>query len=160
MSLCSVVVLGTLTVTYEDGTTTELRFISTSQEIYLGANGPETIPIKIDIKPDSDRNPINLRSNGLVPVAIFGRQDFDATQIDPATVELAGAKVATRGNSGKLMSRPEDVNGDGWMDLMLQVEVPSGGAGWVTGEITLTGKTFDGQDVEGSDGIVIVPPGK
>lgn len=148
---------GTLSVTYENGTSTELRFYYTSQDIYLGANGPETIPIKIDIKPGSDRNPINLRSNGLVPVAIFTTDHFDATQVDPETVLLAGAKVATRGKTGKLMSHPEDVDGDGTMDLILQVAVQSDGAAWVTGQIKLSGQTFNGQDVEGFDKIIVVP---
>ena len=68
--------------------------------------------------------------------------------------------MATRGKSGKLMSRPEDVNGDRKMDLMLQVEIPSDGAGWVTGELELSGKTFDGQEAVGFDDVIIIPPPK
>lgn len=151
---------GTLSVTYGNGIATELDFYYTSETIYLGDHEPKKIEIDIDIKPGSDLNPVNPRMNGVVPVAIFSKDNFDATQIDPATVELAGAKVATRGKSGKLMSHPEDVNGDGKPDLMLQVELPSDGGGWVTGTLKLTGKTFDGQDVEGFDDVIIIPPPK
>lgn len=149
---------GTLSVTYENGVSTELRFYYTSQEIYLGAREPEEIEVRIDIKPGSDLNPINPRSNGLVPVAIFGTKDFDATEIDPATVLLAGAKVATRGKTGKLMSHPEDVDGDGKTDLMVHFAVQSEGVAWVTGQVKLSGQTFDGQDVEGFDQIIVIPP--
>lgn len=148
---------GTLSVTYENGTSTELCFYCTSQDIYLGAKEPEEIEVRIDIKPGSDPNPVNPRSNGVVPVAIFSTDNFDATQIDPVTVLLAGANVATRGKAGKLMSHPEDVDGDGKMDLMLRFAVQSDGAAWVTGQIKLSGQTFNGQDVEGFDEIIVVP---
>jgi hypothetical protein len=55
------------------------------------------IEVEIDIKPCSDPNPINKGSNGLVPVAILSSPEFDATQVDPTSVSLAGAGVAVRG---------------------------------------------------------------
>lgn len=45
-------------------------------------------PGPIDIKPGSCPNPLNLREKGVLPVAILGLEDFDVTQIDPATVRL------------------------------------------------------------------------
>jgi hypothetical protein len=48
------------------------------------------IPIPVDIKPQSCRNPLNVGKKGVLPVAILGTADFDATEIDPATVELRG----------------------------------------------------------------------
>jgi len=154
---------GTLSVTYGNGTTKDLRFYHTYQEVYLEAP-KSVIDIGVDIKPDSDENVINPKSKGLIPVAVFSTASFDATQIDPTTVDLAGAKVAARGNGGKLMAHSEDVNSDGKLDLMLQVELPSegaalaraAGAAWVTGEIKLSGATFDGQAVEGSDKITVI----
>jgi len=47
--------------------------------------------VDIDIKPGSDQNTINLRSKGVIPVAILSSEDFDATNVDPTTVELEGA---------------------------------------------------------------------
>ncbi len=151
---------GTLSVTYENGASTELDFYYTSETIYLGDNEPEEqkIDVDIDIKPGSDLNPINPRMNGVVPVAVFSKGPFDATQIDPITVRLSGASVATRGKNGKLMSRPEDVNGDGIMDLMLQIEMPPDGEGWQKSELELTGTTFEGQEVIGVDDIIIIAP--
>jgi hypothetical protein len=116
--------------------------------------------VDIDIKPGSDPNPINPGSKGLVPVAILSGPEFDATTVDPSTVELAGAPVAVRGK-GKLMAHEEDVNGDSLADLVVQVEtqeldLPDGG----TAELTLTGTTFGGEDILGYDEVVIVPPEK
>jgi streptogramin lyase len=48
------------------------------------------IPVPVDIKPQSCRNPLNVKKNGVLPVAILGTADFDVTEIDPATVDLMG----------------------------------------------------------------------
>lgn len=56
------------------------------------------IPVAIDIKPGSYPNSINLGSNGVVPVAIFGSATFDVGQIDYATINLANASVKLKGN--------------------------------------------------------------
>jgi hypothetical protein len=120
---------------------------------------PETtIKVEIDIKPDSEPNPINLKARGVLPVAVFSSEGFDATQIDPATVLLAGATVAvTGGKDAKWMAHAEDVDGDGLLDLMLQfdsqlldpVQLQDGIA-------VLTGATYDGDEIEGQDDIVLV----
>ena len=112
--------------------------------------------VGIDIKPGSDPNSINLGSNGVVPVAILGSPDFDAATVNPSTVTLAGAGVKLKGNSGNAGSL-EDVNGDGYLDLVVQVytnELEEPG----DGEIFLTAYTYDGPAITGSDSVRIVPP--
>ena len=47
--------------------------------------------VQIDIKPGSANNPINLGSKGVIAVAIFTTDDFDATQVDASTILFAGA---------------------------------------------------------------------
>ena len=116
------------------------------------------VQVAIDIKPGSYPNAINMGSHGLIPVAILSTEDFDATTIDPDTVELAGSDVAVRGKSNKFMSHEEDVDGDGLTDLVVQVatanlEPNSLQDGWAV----LTGETFDGETIEGEDEITIVP---
>lgn len=123
---------------------------------------PEAVlMVEIDIKPGSYPNAINLDSHGLTPVAILSTAEFDGGSVDPVTLDLAGAAVAVRGK-GKLMAHEEDVDGDGLVDLLVQV---------VTGDIdpgllqqdgdtihaVLTGSTYDGQDFTGVDEIRIVP---
>jgi len=113
--------------------------------------------VNIDIKPGSDPNPINPGSNGLVPVAILSSPEFDATQVDPTSVSLAGASVAVRGKD-KSMAHEEDVNGDGLIDLVVQVETQSFDDLGTGGTIELTGTTFGGENIVGYDEVVIVPP--
>ncbi|MBA7481861.1 Tol-Pal system protein TolB [subsurface metagenome] len=121
---------------------------------------PAVIEVTIDIKPGSYPNAINPGSNGVIPVAILTTDDFDAADVDPGTVMLAGAEVAVRGKADKLMARLEDVDEDGDLDLLVQVETQSDGTLWATGSVTLTAKTYDGQDIEGEDDVIIVPPGE
>lgn len=125
-------------------------------------NGPvwsftTALDVSIDIKPGSDPNPINLGSNGLVPVAIFSSPEFDTTQVNPTSVSLAGAGVAVRGK-GKSMAHVEDVDGDGLLDLVVQVETQSFADLGECGTVELTGTTFDGENIVGYDEIIIVSP--
>jgi hypothetical protein len=46
--------------------------------------------VPVDIKPESCPNPLNLRSGGVLPVAILGTNEIDVAQIDPASVRLEG----------------------------------------------------------------------
>jgi hypothetical protein len=140
--------------------TTTLRLISgeTSPVLYdltvkLGA-----IAVGIDIKPGSYPNAINLGSLGVVPVAILSRAYFDATTVNPDTVELAGARVGIRGKGNKYMAHAEDVNGDGLVDLVVQVETINFNPEFIQGGYAiLTGKMFSGIPIKGKDEIIIVP---
>ena len=71
--------------------------------------------VAIDIKPGSDPNSINLKSKGVIPVAILSTDTFDATTIDPLSVSF-GPHGAMEGHG---RGHIEDVNGDGLPDLVL-----------------------------------------
>ncbi len=114
--------------------------------------------VYIDIKPGSYPNSVNLGSSGVVPVAILSFGDFDATIVDPESVSLSGADVAVRGKGNKLLAHQEDVNGDGLLDLVMQVETENLDPGaFQDGYAVLTGETYDSQTIEGWDEINIVP---
>jgi hypothetical protein len=158
---------GTLTGTYQNGDPISLLFYSTIP-IYLDSTGTPPPPpppppiyyVDIDIKPGSYPNAINLGSNGVIPVAILSSDTFDATTVNPETVSLAGlAGVAVRGKGSKLLASEEDVNGDGLPDLIVKIDTENLAPGDLqSGSVLVTGTTFEGQDVEGQDDIVIVPP--
>jgi len=50
------------------------------------ANAGGLIIVSVDIKPGSCPNPINVNSNGLLPVAILGTAEFDVNNIDISTL--------------------------------------------------------------------------
>jgi len=116
-----------------------------------------TISVEIDVKPGAEPDPINLRAKGVLPVCVFSSEEFDATQIDPATCDLAGAPVAMRGRGLKFMTHAEDVDGDGLLDMVLQFENQQLDPSQLQeGKITLSGATYDGQEFIGEDDIVLV----
>jgi hypothetical protein len=50
-----------------------------------------TVPaLPVDIKPQSCPNPLNLKGQAVVPIAIVGTEDLDVGQLDPASVMLEG----------------------------------------------------------------------
>ncbi|UCC99275.1 MAG: hypothetical protein JSW66_05195 [Phycisphaerales bacterium] len=85
----------------------------------LGFYGPGDVPVylvnqapglKIDIKPGSDTNVINLKSKGVVSVAVLTADGFDAVAVDPTTALFAEA--------APVRWTLEDVNGDGDEDML------------------------------------------
>lgn len=46
------------------------------------------IVVDVDIKPGSCPNPLNIKSKGVLAIAILGTEDFDVTKIDPASIKL------------------------------------------------------------------------
>ena len=117
---------------------------------------PITLSVDIDVRPGSDVNPINLKSGGVIPVAILTTDTFDATTIDPDTIELSGAAVAVRGNGKHVMAEQTDVDSDGDIDLLVHIETQALVIEPGTTIVTLTGETFDGMQIEGSDDIKLV----
>jgi probable HAF family extracellular repeat protein len=108
-----------------------------------------TIKIKIDIKPGSSINPINLGARGVIPVVVLTTPEFNATTIDPATVLFAGA--------APLRWVKQDVDYDGDMDLLFHFDGKKLALTSSSVEASLIGKTFDGTSVEGKDKATIVP---
>jgi hypothetical protein len=115
------------------------------------------ITVTIDIKPGSDIKSINLGSAGVVPVAILSSSTFDATQVNPATVSLAGAKVKLIGKGDKYSCSAQDVNGDGLFDLLCHVVTAQFMIEPGDSIAVLEANTFDGQAIRGQNSIRIVP---
>jgi len=108
-------------------------------------------PVTIDIKPGSDPNPVNPRSNGVIPVAVMGSTDFDAMQVDFSTVTF-GPDGATPAHDGHV----EDVNDDGFMDAVFHFRTQETGIICGDTEATLNGETFDETRFTGTDTIKTV----
>ncbi len=56
-----------------------------------GLDGLEECPTKLDIKPGSCPNSFNRNSNGVLPVALVGTDDFNVLDVDLSTLELSRA---------------------------------------------------------------------
>lgn len=138
------------------------------------------IPVPVDIKPTSCRNPMNVKHNGVTPVAILGTEDFDVSQIDPASVTLQGVAplrwamedVATPYEPylGKVGAYDCTTEGpDGFMDLTFKFksqELVAALGEVADGDvlvIPLAGnllEEFGGTPIVGEDVIVILKSGK
>jgi parallel beta-helix repeat protein len=119
--------------------------------------GYEVTPVEIDIKPGSEPNSINLGSEGNVPLAILTTSDFDATDVNPESVSLAGASVGLKGKSNKLMASIKDVDNDGDDDLMLHIDIEELELLPGSTIAILNGFTYSDIEIKGIDTVNIVP---
>ena len=110
------------------------------------------IGVPIDIKPGSNANSINPGSQGVIPVAILTTGAFDAATVDPSTVHFG----ATGTEAAPVQSALEDVDGDGDADMILHFNTQDTGIVCGHTSAALTGQTFSGQQIEGSDSIETV----
>ena len=110
------------------------------------------LEVNIDIKPGSDPNSINLKSKGVVPVAVLTTDGFDASTVDPTTVEFAGTSPVRW-----VMC---DMDGDGDMDILFHFKTQELDLDENSTEATLTGNTYCGLPIEGTDTVKIVPKDK
>jgi hypothetical protein len=113
------------------------------------------IEVSIDVKPGSDPNSVNCRNRrGVIPVAILSTDDLDATFIDPATVHFGPGEAPAAHHSRHGVARhEEDVDGDGATDLVLHFRLAETGIECGDDRVELTGETYDGRRVVGSDAI-------
>jgi hypothetical protein len=124
-----------------------------------------SLAVNIEVKPGSDPNSINCKhENGVITVAIITTEDFDATSVDHSTVRLGriGTEAAeTHGNreSGETRRHEEDADGDGDIDLVFHFRFGDTGIQCGDVEAALTGRTFDGQAIEGRAAIRTVVGG-
>ena len=129
--------------------------------------------IQIDIKPQSCPNPLNTKSKGVLPVAILGTANFDVSDIDPLSVQLAGIS-ALRSSiddvSTPVANRQDPCDcttagADGFNDLELKFDTQDivAALGTVndgdTPVLTLTGNLLDGTDIDGQDCVIIKSKG-
>jgi hypothetical protein len=128
----------------------------TGENIFSG-QGAVYILYPIDIKPGSYPNSINPGSKGTVPVAILSTPDFDATTVDPMSVNLEGAPVKVK-KKGTPMASFEDVDGDGYQDLVVHIDTQQLNLSKEDTVAYLEGQTFGETptDIKGVDTVKIV----
>jgi hypothetical protein len=114
--------------------------------------GLHDLNLGADIKSGSDPNSINLKSRGVIPVAILTTDTFDATSVDPLGITFGPGEAMEAHGRGHV----EDVDGDGDWDLVLHFRTKNTGIACGDTSAMLTGTTVDGQPIEGQDSIKTV----
>jgi hypothetical protein len=145
------------------------------------------LTVPLDIKPGACPNPWNRNGRGVLTVAVPGTADFDASQIDVASVRISradGVGASLPPNEGppgphsmlKDIATPfapsqtcecDHLGADGIQDLSLKfrtdelveaLELYDMGVGEMP-ELVVTGTLLDGTPFAGSDCVRLVPPG-
>jgi hypothetical protein len=116
------------------------------------------LPVLVDIKPGSDPNSINCNASAeVIAVAILTVDDFDATTVDHTTVTFEGASEAhVDKKTGEPRRHEEDVDEDGDMDLVFHFRLGDTGLGCDATTGTLTGETFGGTAIVGTDAVQMI----
>ena len=109
--------------------------------------------VGIDIKPGSDPNSINLKSKGVIPVAILGNAEFDVNTVDLETVAFGEADPACKA------AHYEDVNIDSFFDVVLHFRTQEVGLESGDTEACLTFEA-GGEPYTLCDSVNIVPKDK
>ncbi len=127
------------------------------------------IKVALDIKPSSWPNPLNVKSNGVLPVAIPGTCDFDILKVNPKTLKLEGVSLKRFDYEDVCTYNDQSKGPDGLLDLTMKFDKQAivSAIGPVNdGQIvvlTLTGNLYDdygGTPIEGIDVVLILKKGK
>jgi hypothetical protein len=95
----------------------------------------------------------------VIPVAILGSVEFDIANIDATSLRFGPAEAVCKHDltdTWTFNEHVEDVNLDGYMDLMTHFETQDTGIACGDTEATLSGQTLDGLFFEGTDSISTV----
>ena len=125
----------------------------------------EVREVTVDIRPGSCRNPVNVDSRGVLPVAVAGAEDFDVAHIDPTSIRLDSFGAPKHVSFDDVTSTRRDAHGcplgpDGFLDLVLQFPIQGSGleqtpdgsrvtltlSGWLKPDFGGTAAPFSGQD--------------
>jgi hypothetical protein len=106
------------------------------------------VTVALDVRPRTPENPINPKSNGVIPVAILSTNSFDANTVDPGSVRFGPSQALAQASV-----QLEDVNGDGQLDLLLHFRTQDSGIQCGDTSASLTGQTVNGVPIQGSDTI-------
>ena len=123
--------------------------------VLSSASGVTIVPVSIDIRPNTAINTISLTKGTTIPVAILSSATFNAlTQVDRTSLTFGHA--GTEASLSSCNARGQDVNADGYKDLVCQFNGTQGGFQMGDGTGTLKGKTLQGDLINGSDAVLII----
>jgi len=125
------------------------------------------LAVNVDVKPGSDDNTVGCGGgHGVIPVAILTTPQFNALDIDVATVRFGPGQAVEvhrtgpahrdgdRGGQGR---HEQDVDSDGDLDLVLHFARDAAGIACGDTEVTMVGATAGGRRIRGSCAIDTTP---
>jgi hypothetical protein len=127
----------------------EICDISYAGTVYFRIDGDivgAVLEVDIDVQPKSTKNNVRLSTNNLLPVAIMGSSVYDISQVDPGSVTFEGASPVRP-------AKIKDINLDGMPDMLFKFAIQATDIECGDTEATLSGQTWDGVDVTGTDTI-------
>jgi hypothetical protein len=104
--------------------------------------------VNLDVLPGDSANKVYPNGSGKLPVAVLSSAEFDATQVDPATLRFGSAE-ATIAEAVSV----SDVDSQFGDDITAKFKVQESGIFCNDTEVTLTGTTYAGDHFSGVDTI-------
>lgn len=123
----------------------------TAGEIYELYGGADATEVSLDIKPGDYPNTVNPKSQGKLPVAILTTDDFNASKVNPDSIDFLSASP--------VLWALEDVDADDDTDMILHFSIPDLDFSLLVDEgeeypyAYLYGQTLDGTLIVGKDTI-------
>lgn len=120
--------------------------------------GRSYVEVEIDIMPGSESNSINAAAEKqVVTVALLTTTDFDATTVDHTKVRFEGAsETHIDRRIGEIRRHEQDLDDDGDLDLVLHVRVGETRLDASSTAGTVTGETYDGMLIRGTDAVNVL----
>ncbi len=117
------------------------------------SQAPQLWAVQIDVRPDSESNPIQLGSRGVVPVVLYGEVDFAVEDVDVTTLAFGPDAAVVAHRNGPHF---DDIDGDGLLDMILHHRIADTGLTAYDVEVCLNGQSTDGMPFEGCDDVMPV----
>jgi DNA-binding beta-propeller fold protein YncE len=119
--------------------------------VFLAFTAPPAIAAVIDVKPGSSANIVNVKSRGVIPVAILTSIGFDALTVDPLSVRFGPARASEAHRRG----HSQDADGDGDLDLVLHFRTREAGLARGDVQACIVGRTVGDQTIQSCGSVTV-----
>ena len=126
-----------------------------AQSSRLFGGEPES-SMQVDLVPGSDDNTVNPSQGRSIEVAVLGSKQLDVGDINPRTLRLKGVDVLLVGKSDKSLCRQQDINGDGFLDLVCEMRTTGFRVDEGVYRILIEAETYDKASLNGEDRLRVV----